>query len=97
MAASSSDTAVVLTPDVTGAQGSATPPGGRPSIILVPWDPESPDHVERMRLQRVACGWKQEGAEGWRPLQREGKIGLHWIVSDPSSPSPRSPRHTWRP
>ncbi|KAK8083809.1 hypothetical protein PG996_002590 [Apiospora saccharicola] len=87
MAVSSSDTAVMLTPDVTGAQGSATPPGGgRPAIILVPWDPDSPDHVERMRLQRVACGWKQDGAEGWRPLQREGKIGLHWIVLSPTHP-----------
>lgn len=76
--------AAVLTPDVTGAaaQGrGASPAGEKPAIILVPWDPDAPDHVERMRLQRVACGWKQDGAETWRPLQREGKIGLHWIVS----------------
>ncbi|KAK7923446.1 hypothetical protein PG985_007517 [Apiospora marii] len=86
MAVPSSAPTAVLTPDVTGAQGSATPPGGRPSIILVPWDPDSPDHVERMRLQRVACGWKQDGAEGWRPLQRESKIGLHWIVLSPTHP-----------
>ncbi|KAK7989886.1 hypothetical protein PG989_010201 [Apiospora arundinis] len=80
--------ATILTPDVTGAatQGNGTSPaGGRPAIILVPWDPDSPDHVERMRLQRVACGWKQDGAESWRPLQREGKIGLHWIRPPPAS------------
>ncbi|KAK8021609.1 hypothetical protein PG990_006747 [Apiospora arundinis] len=85
--------ATILTPDVTGsaAQGNSTPPAGRkPAIILVPWDPDSPDHVERMRVQRVACGWKQDGAESWRPLQREGKIGLHWIILSPSHPDTAS-------
>ncbi|KAK8126583.1 Acyl-CoA N-acyltransferases (Nat) [Apiospora kogelbergensis] len=85
--------AAVLTPDVTGAaaQGrGASPAGEKPAIILVPWDPDAPDHVERMRLQRVACGWKQDSAETWRPLQREGKIGLHWIVLSPSHPETAS-------
>ncbi|KAK7941321.1 Acyl-CoA N-acyltransferases (Nat) [Apiospora aurea] len=67
----------------------------KPAITLVPWDPDSPDHVERMRLQRVVCGWKQDGAESWRPLQRAGKIGLHWIVLAPAHPdtAPRLAAH----
>ncbi|KAK8055612.1 hypothetical protein PG993_000839 [Apiospora rasikravindrae] len=81
---------MILTPDVTGTQGRNVTSVEKPAIILVPWDPDSPDHVERMRLQRVACGWKQDGAESWRPLQREGKIGLHWIVLDPSHPETAS-------
>ena len=53
----------------------------RPPVILIPWDPDSEEHVDRMVLQRIACGWKQDYVEGWRQQQREGKIGLHWIVS----------------
>lgn len=50
-------------------------------VVLIPWDPDAPAHVERLRLQRVACGWKVECVEAWRALQREGETGLHWIVS----------------
>ncbi|KAI1496150.1 hypothetical protein F5X99DRAFT_84977 [Biscogniauxia marginata] len=55
-------------------------------IHLVPWDPDSPEHVERMKQQRVACGWKVEMVEEWRSLQRDGHVGMHWIVLDPSHP-----------
>lgn len=51
------------------------------STITVPWDPDSPEHVERMIQQRIACGYRSDVVESWRELQREGKIGLHWIVS----------------
>ena len=50
-------------------------------IQLIPWDPESPDHVERMIQQRIACGWKHDKIEGYRKLQREGKVALQWVVS----------------
>ncbi|KAK8050714.1 hypothetical protein PG994_012444 [Apiospora phragmitis] len=86
----SAATTTILTPDVTGTQGRNSASAEKPAILLVPWDPDSPAHVERMRLQRVACGWKQDGAESWRPLQREGKIGLHWIVLSPSHPETAS-------
>lgn len=49
-------------------------------IVLLPWDPDSPSHVERLYQQRIACGWNKEAVEGWRQLQREGKIALHWVV-----------------
>ncbi|KAI1490078.1 hypothetical protein F5X96DRAFT_637887 [Biscogniauxia mediterranea] len=63
---------------------------GRMDIRLIPWDPDSADHVERMKQQRVACGWKVENVEGWRSLQRDGHVELHWIVLDPSHPETSS-------
>lgn len=56
----------------------------RPSkseTILIPWDPESPEHVERLYQQRIACGWdKGLVEESWRGLQRSGKKTIQWIV-----------------
>jgi hypothetical protein len=51
-------------------------------VILVPWDPDSTEHAQRLYDQRVACGWKQEKIELWRALQREGKMAIHWVVGD---------------
>lgn len=50
-------------------------------LYLIPWDPNSQDHVDRMKLQRIACGWKVDQVDSWRSPQREGKNGLHWVVS----------------
>jgi hypothetical protein len=52
-------------------------------IVLIPFDPDSSEHVERIRQQRIACGWKKESKdiEKWRVLQREGKMLIHWVVS----------------
>ncbi|KAI0128016.1 hypothetical protein BJ170DRAFT_399382 [Xylariales sp. AK1849] len=51
------------------------------AIVLIPWDPDSLEHVNRMKQQRIACGWKEEAVESWRESQAVGKTGLHWIVS----------------
>ncbi|KAI8948545.1 hypothetical protein F4801DRAFT_604347 [Xylaria longipes] len=59
---------------------------GPAPIYLIPWDPDSQEHVDRMRLQRIACGWKVEEVEGWRDPQRKGDIGLHWVVLHPDHP-----------
>jgi hypothetical protein len=68
-----------LTADVTGnVQKSG---GDPPPIVLIPWDPDSPEHAERMTQQRIACGWKEDNVKIWKDLQEEGKVGLHWIVS----------------
>lgn len=75
--------APAATADITGA-GEA-PKRQRLSVTLVPWDPDSPAHVDRLIKQRIACGWKQEYVEKWRDQHREGKIGLHWIVSNYSN------------
>lgn len=71
--------ASAITAHVTGS-GEASGRQQRP-VILIPWDPDSPEHVDRMVEQRIACGWKHDYVEKWRDQQRDGKIGLHWIVS----------------
>jgi hypothetical protein len=50
-------------------------------ISLVAWDPDSPEHVERLYQQRVACGWNKQAVESWRQLQREGMMAIQWVVS----------------
>ncbi|KAI1752697.1 hypothetical protein F4782DRAFT_111955 [Xylaria castorea] len=59
---------------------------GSASTYLIPWDPDSQEHVDRMKLQRMACGWKVNDVEGWRDPQRKGQIGLHWVVLRPDHP-----------
>ena len=50
-------------------------------VYLIPWDPDSQEHVDRMKLQRIACGWKVDQVDAWRETQRNGQSGLHWVVS----------------
>ena len=50
-------------------------------VILLPWDPDSAEHVERLYQQRTVCGYNMERVEGWRGLQRAGKMALQWVVS----------------
>lgn len=50
-------------------------------VALVPWDPESPAHSDRLYQQRIACGWEKELVESWKDLQRQGKKSIFWIVS----------------
>lgn len=51
-------------------------------VELYPWDYHSSDHIERMYLQRLACGWRSEEVhEQWVRLCREGHKTLYWVVS----------------
>ncbi|KAK6222608.1 hypothetical protein LQW54_000788 [Pestalotiopsis sp. IQ-011] len=52
-------------------------------IRLVPWDQDSPDHVERLGQQRIACGWKVEKVPDWKRFQRDGKLAFYWITLAP--------------
>ena len=52
-------------------------------LSLIAWDTESSAHTERMLQQRIACGWKHDYVEKWRVLQREGKMAIQWVVSEP--------------
>ncbi|KAI1433906.1 hypothetical protein GGR50DRAFT_456795 [Xylaria sp. CBS 124048] len=55
-------------------------------LCLIPWDADSEEHVERMRIQRIACGWNVAQVGGWRDAQMAGQLGLHWIVLNPEHP-----------
>jgi len=55
-------------------------------VLLIPWDPASPEHVQRLVQQRIACGWDYEAVERWKAAQESGKSNLQWIVLDDSDP-----------
>ncbi|KAF2155438.1 hypothetical protein K461DRAFT_311689 [Myriangium duriaei CBS 260.36] len=49
-------------------------------IILLPWDSDSPDQVQRLIKQRVDCGWNAEKVESsWASLQKSGTKCLYWV------------------
>ncbi|KAF7857218.1 hypothetical protein EAF04_009459 [Stromatinia cepivora] len=56
-------------------------------VDLIPWDPDSPSHIERLFNQRVAYTWNSDYVESWRGKQRQGAIILQWIVLPISSPT----------
>lgn len=49
-------------------------------LVLVPWDPNSPEHVNRIYEQRVQCGWDKHLVEGWKERQVSGQKSIFWIV-----------------
>ncbi|KFX95135.1 hypothetical protein V490_03999 [Pseudogymnoascus sp. VKM F-3557] len=58
----------------------------KPNLTLIPWDPESEEHRDRLYVQRVACGWKYDRIDKWCKRQRDGSMSIHWVVLDPSEP-----------
>ncbi|KAH6683880.1 hypothetical protein B0J14DRAFT_571629 [Halenospora varia] len=57
-----------------------------PPVLLIPWDFTSPEHVQRLVQQRIACGWDHEAVEGWKAKQESGELNLQWIVLVGSDP-----------
>jgi hypothetical protein len=53
----------------------------KPRVLLIPWDPTSPEHVQRLVEQRIACGWDYEEVEGWRAKHESGTLNMQWVVS----------------
>lgn len=54
----------------------------KPDIVLIPWDPESPEHIARLIEQRVQCGWDAEKVDNsWVMQQKAGRKCIYWIVS----------------
>jgi hypothetical protein len=55
-------------------------------IDLIPWDADSPEHIERLLEQRDQCGWNASKVEPvWRPAQKAGSSCIYWIVRSQSS------------
>ncbi|KAF9786535.1 hypothetical protein IL306_001550 [Fusarium sp. DS 682] len=55
-------------------------------LVLVPWDPKSPDHINRIYEQRVQCGWDKNLVEGWKEKQATGRKSIFWITLRPEDP-----------
>ncbi|KAK9241497.1 hypothetical protein V1506DRAFT_241587, partial [Lipomyces tetrasporus] len=55
-------------------------------VVLIPWDPNSSEHRERLYEQRIACGWKADMVEKWQGLQRNGKMAIQWVVLSDEDP-----------
>ncbi|KAJ4259730.1 hypothetical protein NW762_007661 [Fusarium torreyae] len=60
-------------------------------IVLVPWDPNSSEHIERLLEQRIQCGWDKtpEIVEEWREKQTSGKKSIFWITLRADDPETR--------
>lgn len=59
----------------------------RAGIALIPWDPASDAHAERMVTQRHACGWDAELVPTWRTKVAKGEKLLFWIVLESGADS----------
>ncbi|KAL2755368.1 hypothetical protein ACRALDRAFT_1064493 [Sodiomyces alcalophilus JCM 7366] len=58
---------------------------------LIPWDPESDEHVERLVQQRIACGWNADKvASEWKEDQLAGRKCIYWIEKRPLKDTSRS-------
>ncbi|KAI0014457.1 hypothetical protein F4779DRAFT_559910 [Xylariaceae sp. FL0662B] len=55
-------------------------------IELFPWDHSSPEHVERMYDQRVACGWRADEVPSWIESAKKGGRIFYWIVFSDALP-----------
>lgn len=50
------------------------------NVELVPWDPDSDTHAQRLYEQRVACTWDQDLIDEWKVKVRDGNKFFYWIV-----------------
>ncbi|KAK1961814.1 hypothetical protein LY78DRAFT_661791 [Colletotrichum sublineola] len=55
-------------------------------VTLIPWDPESADHVTRMLDQRIECGWDSDMVPSWQAYQRSGFKCIYWIAFTSEDP-----------
>jgi ribosomal protein S18 acetylase RimI-like enzyme len=53
----------------------------KPSVVLIPWDPASQQHIDRMVEQRRTCGWHaQRVPVQWRDAHLAGTKCVYWIA-----------------
>ena len=50
-------------------------------VEIIPLDARSDAHIERLRQQRLTCGWRAECVDEWREQQLQKKKNMFWIVS----------------
>ncbi|KAI0489892.1 hypothetical protein F4859DRAFT_171006 [Xylaria cf. heliscus] len=49
-------------------------------IEIIPWDHSSPEHVNCMYNQRVACGWRADEVPEWVECAKRGGRMFYWAV-----------------
>ncbi|KAI3577525.1 hypothetical protein IWW34DRAFT_807720 [Fusarium oxysporum f. sp. albedinis] len=53
------------------------------TVTLVPWDPNSPEHVRRMVEQRIICGWQASTVPTeWKNGHINGTKCVYWIETE---------------
>ncbi|KAM0723660.1 hypothetical protein Q7P37_000648 [Cladosporium fusiforme] len=59
----------------------------KPTVTLIPWDPASPEHVQRMVEQRTVCGWHAPCvATEWKDGHTEGTKCIYWLIFPQDEP-----------
>ncbi|KAF5976580.1 hypothetical protein FBULB1_6891 [Fusarium bulbicola] len=59
----------------------------KPTVTLIPWDPNSPEHVRRMVEQRIACGWQASLVPTvWKDGHINGTKCVYWIIFPQDEP-----------
>ncbi|KAI0171765.1 hypothetical protein GGR52DRAFT_547524 [Hypoxylon sp. FL1284] len=56
-------------------------------IELIPWDHTSPEHVQRMYDQRVACGWRVNEVPSWVESAKKGGKIFYWALLSDAVPN----------
>ena len=49
-------------------------------VELIPWDFTSPEHLDRMHEQRVACGWAADDIASFVEFSQKGDMVYYWAV-----------------
>jgi hypothetical protein len=63
--------------------------------MLIPWDPNSSEHVDRMVEQRKHCGWYADKVPTeWKDAYLSGDRCIYWLVSTIPSTHLTSYQHT---
>ncbi|WKT42325.1 hypothetical protein QSH57_007161 [Fusarium oxysporum f. sp. vasinfectum] len=59
----------------------------KPTVTLIPWDPNSPEHVRRMVEQRIICGWQASTVPTeWKDGHINGTKCVYWIIFPEDEP-----------
>ncbi|KAI0152456.1 hypothetical protein F4776DRAFT_659381 [Hypoxylon sp. NC0597] len=55
-------------------------------IELIPFDHSSPEHVQRLYDQRVACGWRADEVPSWVDAAKKGGRMFYWALFSDTLP-----------
>ncbi|KAH7117282.1 hypothetical protein B0J13DRAFT_571188 [Dactylonectria estremocensis] len=60
----------------------------KPKVNIIPWDPTSQPHIDRMVEQRRQCGWHEKRVPvEWRDAHLAGTKCVYWIVFEQDEPT----------